>query len=119
VIAQAHDPKHPNAEILRACRDALARERDARGRSIEVIDLALPPPVELQGTVLPASYVNFYIANDRIVVPCFHDASDARALDLLAKCFPGRRIVGIPGRTLVVGLGGPHCLTQQQPRAEA
>jgi agmatine deiminase len=117
VIAQAHDPAHPNAEILRACRDALAREHDAHGRPLEVIDLPLPPPIEYQGTALPASHVNFYIANDRVVVPCFGTASDARALDILAKCFPGRRIVGISGRVLVRGLGGPHCLTQQQPRA--
>jgi agmatine deiminase len=72
--------------------------------------------MEYQGMRLPASYANFYIANDAVVVPCFDAASDARALDLLAKCFPGRRIAGVPARTLVVGLGGPHCLTQQQPR---
>jgi agmatine deiminase len=116
VIAQAHDPGHPNAEVLRACRDALARERDAAGRPLEVIDLPLPPPMEYQGMALPASYANFYVANDVVVVPCFSAASDARALDLLAKCFPGRRIAGIPGSKLVIGLGGPHCLTQQQPR---
>jgi agmatine deiminase len=64
---------------------------------------------------LPASYANFYIANDRVLVPTFNDANDRRALGLLAELFPGRQVVGIHAVDLVWGLGTLHCLTQQQP----
>ena len=67
------------------------------------------------GQRLPASYANFYIANDRVLVPTFNDPHDRRALDMLAELFPDRTVVGIHAVDLVWGLGTLHCLTQQQP----
>ena len=64
---------------------------------------------------LPASYANFYIANDRVLVPTFNDANDRRALSILADLFPGRSVVGIHAVDLVWGFGTLHCLTQQEP----
>ena len=77
--------------------------------------LPLPAPVWFDGQRLPASYANFYIANDRVLVPTFNDPSDRQALDILADLFPGRIVVGIHAVDLVWGLGTLHCLTQQQP----
>jgi agmatine deiminase len=67
------------------------------------------------GQRLPASYANFYVANDRVLVPTFNDPADRRALGTLAELFPGRTVVGIHAVDLVWGLGTLHCLTQQQP----
>ena len=67
------------------------------------------------GQRLPASYANFYIANDRVLVPTFNDPNDRQALGILAELFPGRKVVGIHAVDLVWGLGTLHCLTQQQP----
>jgi len=69
----------------------------------------------MQGERLPASYANFYIANDTVIVPTFNDRNDRVALNTLAELFPTREVVGIHAVDLVWGLGTLHCLTQQQP----
>jgi agmatine deiminase len=66
---------------------------------------------------LPASYANFYVANDVVIVPTFNDRNDRIALDLIAREHPGRDVTGIHAVDLVWGLGTLHCLTQQQPAA--
>jgi agmatine deiminase len=100
--------------------DNLCRLRtmtDVEGRSLEVVPLPMPEPVMFRGQRLPASYANFYVANDRVLVPTFNDPHDRKALGLLAELFPGRTVVGIHAVDLVWGLGTLHCLTQQQPAA--
>jgi agmatine deiminase len=69
----------------------------------------------MEGQRLPASYANFYIANDVVLVPTFNDPMDRVALDIIAAEFPSRETVGIHSVDLVWGLGTLHCLTQQQP----
>lgn len=64
---------------------------------------------------MPASYANFYIANDTVLVPTFNDLNDRVALGILSELFRDRRVVGIHAVDLVWGLGALHCLTQQQP----
>jgi agmatine deiminase len=76
----------------------------------------MPDPVYWEGTRLPASYANFYVANDRVLVPTFNDPNDWRALGILAELFANREVVGIHSVDLVWGLGTLHCMTQQQPR---
>ena len=88
---------------------------DLDGRPLEVVPLPLPDPVVFAGQRLPASYANFYIANDRVLVPTFNDPMDRVALGTLAELFPGRAVVGIHAVDLVWGLGTLHCLTQQEP----
>jgi agmatine deiminase len=98
--------------------ESLARLRgmtDQDGRPLEVVPLPMPAPLSFDGQRLPASYANFYIANDRVLVPTFNDPNDRRALGILADLFPGRAVVGIHAVDLVLGLGTLHCLTQQQP----
>ena len=97
----------------------LARLRgmtDLDGRPLDVIPLPMPSPLIFRGQRLPASYANFYIANDCILAPTFNDPKDRAALNTLAAFFPEREVVGIHAVDLVWGLGTLHCLTQQQPR---
>ncbi len=76
----------------------------------------MPAAVEHDGDRLPASYANFYVANEVVIVPAYADpANDARAVQILQEAFPGRRVVAIDSTALVWGLGSFHCLTQQQP----
>ena len=77
--------------------------------------LPYPRPLVMEGQRLPASYANFYIANDVVIVPTFNDPSDRVALDIIASEFPGRAVTGIHAVDLVWGYGTLHCLTQQQP----
>jgi agmatine deiminase len=90
---------------------------DQDGKPLRVETLPVPTPVYFDGQRLPASYANFYIANKLVMVPTFNDANDRVALNILAKLFPTRMIVGIHCRDLVLGLGTLHCMTQQQPAA--
>ena len=95
----------------------LRKMKDQDGRQLQVETLPMPKPVYFDGQRLPASYANFYIANGIVIVPTFNDANDRVALNTLAKLFPGREVVGIHCRDLVLGLGTLHCLTQQEPAA--
>jgi agmatine deiminase len=116
VEPDASDPNHaPLADNLRRLRAA----RDAAGRPFEVVELPMPPAVVWRGERCPASYANFYLANGVALVPVFGVAQDERALATLRELLPGRDVVPVPARHLVVGLGAVHCLTQQEPRAGA
>jgi len=101
----------PLKDNLRRLRAA----RDLKGRKLQVIELPLPRPVIFRGQRLPASYANFYIANNLVLVPTFNDPNDRVALNILAGVFPGREIVGIHCGDFIWGLGAIHCATQQQP----
>ncbi|HLX42339.1 MAG TPA: agmatine deiminase family protein [Bryobacteraceae bacterium] len=98
-----HEPLKENLARLRARND------------LRVATLPMPEPVFFNGQRLPASYANFYIANAIVLAPTFADANDRIALNILARLFPDRQIIGIPCRDLVLGLGTLHCMTQQQP----
>jgi agmatine deiminase len=66
---------------------------------------------------LPASYANFYIANNVVLLPVFGHPNDARAADTLQRLMPARRVIPINAGSLVWGMGTLHCLSQQQPAA--
>lgn len=117
VCAVEADAADPNAAPLADNHERLRRARDAEGRLLEVVELPMPAPMHAGGARCPASYANFYVANACVLVPVFGDASDARAVAILAECFADRQVVGIPCREVVAGLGAVHCLTQQEPAA--
>jgi agmatine deiminase len=85
------------------------------GSKPEVVGLPMPEPLYFDGYRLPASYANFYIANDAVIVPTFNDPNDRVALGALGELFTDRPVVGIHAVDLVLGFGSLHCLTQQQP----
>lgn len=94
----------------------LRRMRDESGRKLEIVELPMPRPICFDGYRLPASYANFYIANNAVFVPTFNDTNDPAALRILGECFPGREVRGVHCVDVVLGLGTLHCLAQQQPR---
>jgi agmatine deiminase len=112
VIASEEDPAESNFMPLRENLAILREHGDVR-----VETLPMPEPVFFDRQRLPASYANFYIANEIVLVPTFNDANDRIALNKLAELFPSRKIVGIAATDLVLGLGTLHCMTQQQPAA--
>ena len=86
------------------------------GKQLNVVELPMPKPVIYEDQILPASYANFYISNETVIVPTFQDLkNDDRALDTIQQCFPTRRVVGINSVDLIWGLGSFHCLSQQEP----
>ena len=116
VEARRDDPNfEPLQDNLRRLRAAC----DQDGKPLDIVELSMPRPVYFSGQRLPASYANFYIANNLVLVPTFNDPADRRALEVLASQFPDREIVGIHCLDLVLGLGTLHCLSQQQPAGSA
>jgi agmatine deiminase len=116
VLAVEDDPSDDNhARSI----DNLQRLESTSGApgvgALRIVRLPFPRAVVMNGERLPASYANFYIANETVLVPTFNDANDRVALNILAELMPERRVVGIHAVDLVWGLGTLHCLTQQEP----
>lgn len=105
-----------NYEILQRNLELLRIMKDQEGAPLKIIELPMPDPVFYEGERLPASYANFYIANHAVLVPTYRSDKDAKALDILRSCFPGRDVVGIDSTDLIWGLGSFHCITQQEPK---
>jgi agmatine deiminase len=113
--------------------ERLSAARDARGRRLEVFKLPMPGPLHMTGEEarglvpsasmkprragdrLAASYVNFYFANGAIIMPLLDARTDEKAAASLRQACPGRQIVGVPAREILLGGGGIHCITQQIP----
>ncbi len=136
LLAHGEDASDPQQAISA---DALARlraARDARGRELDVRLLPMPGPLFIEpaeaagvervpgtlprdpGDRMAASYTNFYIANERIVFPLLDERCDEQAGEIIAAAFPGRDVVGVASREILLGGGNIHCITQQVPRIE-
>ncbi|MBA2652085.1 MAG: agmatine deiminase family protein [Tatlockia sp.] len=103
---------HENLEILKSA-------KDANGRALEVFTVEQPPATYLKDERLTLSYINFYLANQGIVMPAFgHEKQDKAAYELFCQLFPNHQITQIDALDVFAGGGGIHCITQQQPRAK-
>ncbi|QQL49860.1 agmatine deiminase family protein [Mucilaginibacter ginkgonis] len=109
------DPEDDNYHLLQENLEALKKMRLLDGRQLNIVELPMPDAVEYDSQRLPASYANFYIANSAVVVPIYRCDKDQLALDILIKCFPDRKVVGIDSTDIIWGLGSFHCLSQQEP----
>jgi agmatine deiminase len=125
VCAVEDDPQDANYKILQDNLSRLRTMSDAKGRPFEIISLPMPGVVGGASTEgrnldrLPASYANFYIANNVVLSPVFGHENDARALRVLQNLFPDHRVKAINCEPLVWGMGTIHCVTQQQPDPHA
>jgi len=116
VVAVEDDPRDENhaRSMDNLHRLRVAAATDGVG-PLRIATLPFPRAVVMDRERLPASYANFYIANDVVLCPTFNDPNDRVALATLGGLMPSRRVVGIHAVDLVWGLGTLHCLTQQEP----
>jgi agmatine deiminase len=113
------DTADANYAALQDNLQRLRAARDAKGRELEVVEIEQPAAAtDSEGRRIARSYINFYIANGGIVMPEFEDPKDDAAFAAITKCFPDRVVRQVPASDIVVGGGGIHCITQQQPEAE-
>jgi agmatine deiminase len=109
------DPRDRNYTPLKENLERLRGMRDQDGRPFRIVTLPMPPAMHYEEQRLPASYANFYIANNVVLLPAYDPATDAIAQKVLQPLFPGRRVLPLTSRDLVWGLGSFHCVTQQWP----
>lgn len=133
VLTWTDDPNDPQYEISNEALRILENTRDAQGRRLQVHKLHQPGPLyieaqeangvdrlshsrpRLAGDRMAGSYVNFYIANQAVIMPLLDPAYDEQARQKLAELFPSRRVIGVNAREILLGGGNIHCITQQQP----
>ena len=115
LAARQPDTGDPNHAPLAANLERLATLRDAAGRLLEVIPVDIPPRFAFEETQLPASHLNFYVANGLVAVPVFGTPTDEPAVRIIEACFPGRLIEPVDCRELVRGRGALHCITRDEP----
>jgi agmatine deiminase len=133
-LTWTEDRKDPQYEISLDAYRRLKQARDARGRALTIHRIHQPGPLYMSaaeaagidaragslprraGDRLPASYINFYIANKCVVAPLYDKRWDAPALRTLRRLFPTREVIGVATREVLLGGGNIHCVTQQVPR---
>ncbi len=136
VLAWTEDQNDPQYAMSEADYEYLLSVTDARGRKLKIHKLPLPAPVTMKeeecegllhmdgkptrtpGERLAASYVNFYISNQAVIVPAFHDPADLEAQRILKELFPGRELIPVYARNILIGGGNIHCITQQIPAVQ-
>lgn len=115
VTVVEENKRDENYELLQENLKTLKTLRLETGKQMNIVELPMPGAVVYEDMRLPASYANFYIGNKYVVVPTFRDKNDDRALDILQKCFPDRKVIGLDSVDIIWGLGSFHCLSQQEP----
>ena len=141
VLAWTDDENDPQYALSKEDLDVLEAETDAKGRKIKVHKLPIPEKhvyikeedlkgYEFEegederevGERLAASYVNFYFSNGVVILPAFggdNTESDDAAAKIMSKLCPGKKVVQIPARDILLGGGNIHCITQQIPRGRS
>ncbi len=128
------DKNHPFYSVSQKSVEQLSSMTDARGRKLKIHKLCCTKKPVLMadastidsrrgsqprktGELCIASYANFLICNNAVIVPQYDDENDSLALEQIGKMFPEREVVGVRTREIVYGGGNIHCITQQLPSA--
>ncbi|MGZ4770666.1 MAG: agmatine deiminase family protein [Ilumatobacteraceae bacterium] len=116
VVAHSQpDPTHPDHEVSRENLALLRSFNDARGRSLEVVEIDAPTVTHTEEGIVDWSYINHYVCNGAVILCAFDDPRDEDAAAILSRLYAGREVVLVDARTIFDGGGGIHCITQQQP----
>lgn len=94
-----------------------AKNKNGTAYTFVYLPLTQNNVVTTNGTNLDykGSYVNYYIANNKVLVPNYNDPNDVVANQIIQNLYPTRTVVGIDVRNLYANGGMIHCVTQQQP----
>jgi len=115
--ATCEDPNDPHYPVLRAMEAELAGFRDYQGNPYRLVGLPIPQQqYSSEGELLPATYANFLIINEAVLLPIYGDPMDSVALARLQGCFPTRKVIPIQCRVLINLYGSLHCATMQLPK---
>lgn len=110
-----HNKKDKNYGPLQENLKILEKSTNQDNKKNEIIEIPMPKPLYIKKTRVPASYLNFYFANNVVLVPVFEDKNDEIALNIIQKNIKNRKIIPINCKDLIWGFGAIHCMTQQEP----
>ena len=114
---QPTSEEDPNYQVLNHIAEQLESMTDAKGRKLNVIKIPSPNLVlDDQGEIMPASYLNFYISNDSVIIPIYGSDNDELAVEAIAAHFPNRKAIGLAAKHILLGGGAFHCITCHQPQ---
>lgn len=115
LMESPHDLNSEWNRHLQANIDAMEGQTDARGRRIRIV--TMPEAVEAPSThpKFCRSYINSYLVNGGVVMPCYGVAADTQVREIFRNLFPDRRIREVRIDNIAIGGGGIHCITQQEP----
>jgi len=106
----------PNAEVYAETARTLASMTDSRGSPLQVVRIPSPGRIlDEDGEIIPASHMNFLIANEAVIVPIYAEESGAFAVEVIKGLFPEREVIGLPSTAILTGGGSFHCISQQEP----
>jgi len=115
VLAEEKNPQDYNHRVREGNRERLEDLTLINGEKLEVIRIPMPGRIDFENMRLPASYINFLILNDAVLVPTFNDSNDYLALGIMRELMPGREVIGLSAIDLIWGLGTLHCLSHEIP----
>jgi len=116
IYSACEDQRNANYLTLAAMFEELKSFRSITNQPYELVPLPLPQPkLGEDNEPLPATYANFLIINGAVLVPTYDDPADITAIEIVGKCFPDRKIIGIDALPLIEQHGSLHCVTMQFP----
>jgi agmatine deiminase len=118
VASRSKDESDPNFDRLEENLARIESATDAKGRSIEIVEIVQPKAREVDGLPITPGYTNHYIANGGVIVPIYGIREDGVALETLKGAYPGREVVGVRCEYIEIGGGAVHCITQQRPAGD-
>ena len=116
IVFQSCDDKNDVHYVeLQNMKKELLSFTQLNGNKFKIIALPWIKAKYDEGDRLPATYANFLIINDAVLVPTYDDKNDIKAIEIFKKVFPERDVIGIDCQTLIRQHGSLHCVTMQYP----
>ncbi len=115
MTAVENNRKDKNYKRLKENLKILKKSKIENGKKLKIIKIPMPKPIYIDNIKVPASYLNFYIANKIVLLPVFNDKNDKKVFLIFKKFFKSRKIIPIDCSELIWGFGAIHCMTQQEP----
>ena len=108
--------KDKNYKNLNENLNILKKSKNEEGKKFKIIKVPMPSAIYIENQRVPASYMNFYICNKKVILPIFKVKEDKFVIKIFKDYFKNKKIETVDCSKLIWGFGAVHCLTQQEPK---